>query len=368
MILWLLFILAIYAPYFMWANKTHTGWLSKDENSIKVKGDEQVDISIVIPFRNEDGVIQILLEQLIKELPDSLQSEVILINDHSTDSGVESIQDLLPPSDSRFKLIHSEKEGKKHALSTGINAASNDWIISLDADVVLPNKWFDFISQVCATAETDMVILPVELYPTPKLFQKIEALEFTVLQGITFSYAQQKKAFLANGAHLAFRKQAFIDFNGYSAHEHMASGDDVFLLEQIQQSPTHSVGYSYYADMSVTTTPNRSLLQLLHQKARWGSKTFKFKSKETKTIGLLILVANLGLFALIFSQDWKIFFLGFFIKSICDLYLVVFPLTVRSRKTLLKYIPLFMVVYPFYIIFVSVATLFLKPKWKGRYI
>jgi hypothetical protein len=80
----------------------------------------------------------------------------------------------------------------------------------------------------------------------------------------------------------------------------------------------------------------------------------------------MVLAGNLALFPLFYSGSWRIFALGFFIKSACDLYLVLFPLTERSRKTLLKYIPVFMVVYPFYIIFVSVASLFLKPKWKGR--
>ena len=363
MLLWLLFILAIYAPYFIWAHKTHLGWMKKEARSIKASEYEQAHLSIVIPFRNEEGTINLLLTQLINQLPEDSLSEIILVNDHSTDSGVQEVNELLPKNDSRFRLIHSEEEGKKNALTAGISVAMHDWIISLDADVELPDQWFNFIFKVCASAETDMIILPVEIYPTPKFFQKIEALEFAVLQGITFSYAQKQEAFLANGAHLAFKKQAFEELNGYASHAHLTSGDDVFLLEQMQFSANHSVGYSYYSDMSVATAANGSFMKLLHQKARWGNKTFKFKSKAAKRTGLLIIAANLGLFVLLFSGHWNLLLLGFMLKSVCDLYLVFFPLTARSRKTLLKYIPIFMVVYPFYITFVGVLTLILKPTW-----
>ncbi|MFK7756839.1 MAG: glycosyltransferase [Flavobacteriales bacterium] len=366
MVVWLLFILAIYAPYLMWAQRTHLGWQQKDQHSIKASEYHQVAVSIIIPFRNESGVIEPLIHQLLREVPMDSNSEIILIDDHSTDDGEHRVAELLPEHDTRFKLFKSKGKGKKQALTTGINLAANSWIISLDADVELPAQWFEFITKVCANTTEDLIILPVEIYPTPRFFQKIEALEFTVLQGITFSYAQQRKAFLANGAHMAFKKQAFQDLNGYDSHAHLASGDDVFFLEQVQLSPNHSAGFSYYSDMAVATPSNPSFLHLLHQKARWASKTMAFKSKEIKRMGVLILAANLGLFALLFSGSWRIFLLGFLVKSICDLYLVLFPLTWRSRKTLSKYIPIFMVVYPFYITFVGVATLILKPKWKGR--
>ena len=364
--LWLLFILAIYAPYLFWADRTHKSFRKKMEGSIKAEGEIHQPLSIIIPFRNENGTVQKLVNQLLIQISGFENCEVILVNDHSTDGGEEAIGNLLPYKNVNFQLINAQKEGKKNALTEGIQLAKNDWIVTLDADISIPALWMDFVAKTCANAPTDMVILPVDIFPYPKFYQKIEALEFTVLQGITFGYAQQQKPILANGAHLAFKKKAFFDFSGYSSHEHMASGDDVFFMEQLQLSESHSVGYSYYHDMSVSTEPSSSFMQLLNQKIRWGSKTFKFKSNDVKRIGVLILTANLALFPLFYFGNWRIFALGFFIKSACDLYLVLFPLTARSRKTLLKYIPLFMVVYPFYITFVSVATLFLKPKWKGR--
>ena len=366
MMLWLLFILAIYAPYFIWADRTHKSFRNKMEGSIKAEGDIHHPVSIIIPFRNENGTVQKLVNELLIQISGYDNCEVILVNDHSTDGGEEVLYQLISSETGPLQLINAKKEGKKNALTEGIQLAKNDWIVTLDADVSLPEMWMNLITKTCENAPTDMVILPVEIFPFPKFYQKIEALEFTVLQGITFGYAQQQKPILANGAHLAFKKKAFFDFIGYSSHNHMASGDDVFFMEQLQRSDSHSVGYSHYNDMSVSTAGSSSIIELIHQKVRWGSKTLQFKSNHVKRIGVLVLVANLAFVPLLFSGSWRIFALGFFIKSASDLYLVLFPLTARSRKTLLKYIPVFMVVYPFYIIFVSVVTLFFKPKWKGR--
>ena len=364
--LWLLFILGIYAPYFFWADRTHKSFRKKMKGSIKSEGEIHQPVSIIIPFRNENGTIQKLINQLLIQISCFAKCEVILVNDHSTDGGEAALEGLISSKNINFHLIHAQKNGKKSAITEGIQLAKNEWIVTLDADVSLPDLWMSSITKTCENAPTDMVILPVDIFPFPKFYQKIEALEFTVLQGITFGYAQKQKPILANGAHLAFKKKAFFDFSGYYSHEHMASGDDVFFMEQLNLSEFHSVGYSYCHDMSVSTEPSSSFMQLLNQKIRWGSKTFKFKSNDVKRIGVMVLAANLALFPLLYSGNWRIFALGFFIKSACDLYLVLFPLTARSRKTLLKYIPHFMVVYPFYITFVCLATLFLKPKWKGR--
>ena len=234
------------------------------EGSIKGEGEIHQPVSIMIPFRNENGTVQKLVNQLLIQISGFENCEVILVNDHSTDGGEEAVGDLISSKNINFQLIHAQKDGKKNALTEGIQLAKNEWIVTLDADVSLPDLWMSFITKTCENAPTDMVILPVEIFPFPKFYQKIEALEFTVLQGITFGYAQQQKPILANGAHLAFKKKAFFDFSGYSSHERMASGDDVFFMEQLQLSESHPVGYSYYHDMSVSTAPIASFMKFLN--------------------------------------------------------------------------------------------------------
>jgi len=365
--LWLLFVFLIYAPYVYWAHKTHRAFAYLSAHNIELDHSTPVLISIIIPFRNETSRIATLIKTLQNQIDGQENIEVILVNDHSTDDGNEMVNKWLElNAGEQFKLEQNSGIGKKAALTTGIRAAKGDWIITLDADVTPPDNWSIFIQKVCASAKCDLVILPVEIKPTVGFLQKLEALEFTVLQGITFSYASSGKPILANGAHLAFTKRAFFLVNGYESHSRVASGDDIYFLEEINQHEDLTVGYAFYDDMRMATLPSENFRSLLHQKIRWGRKTSTFKSQEIKLLGALILVANFSLFILAFSGYWKLFLLAFIVKSISDLYLVFFPMSVYAKRNLLGFIPLFMLVYPFYIIFVSAAAVFINPKWKGR--
>lgn len=365
MIFWIAFILLIYTPYLIWANKIHQGWIRSNENNIEATGINPVGISIIIPFRNESEIIQHLIDELVIQTKAIEEFEIILVNDHSTDNSSDLVEQLIQ-KETHFELLQSDGLGKKQALTIGINHAKHDWIVTLDADVSLPTNWTKYISRVCANANVDMIILPVQISPSQYLFQKIEALEFYAMQAITFGYASMNKSFLANGAHLAFRKKSFLELNGYQNHLHMSSGDDVFLLEQMMLSPRHQIGHSYYQDMIVSTYPSRSIIELIHQKIRWGSKSFKFKSEDAKKSGILIILGNVSLLILLFFGPWKILLLAFIVKALSDFYLVLFPIPKEKRKSLLIYIPLFMIIYPFYITFVGIASLLIKPRWKGR--
>jgi len=325
-------------------------------------------LSIIIPFRNENTVIQNLVNALVSELDTYPNSELILVNDSSTDGGKEALESSFS-SEPQIRILESAEEGKKSALTTGINSAKNEWIITLDADITLPKNWMKSISGICATAEDDLLILPVQISNQNRLFQFVESLEFLVLQVITFYYAYLKRPFLCNGAHMAFKKSTFNSLNGYESHKHLSSGDDVFFLEQVIQSDNHTAGYSYSQDITVNTKPSESLKKFLYQKIRWAKKTGSFKSLEIVYLTAIIGLVNLILVALVFLGFWKGFLLGFllksFLKSLADLMILKGSFHSRNKK-LKSFLPFFMLIYPFYFTFVGIATLFINPTWKGR--
>lgn len=89
---------------------------------------------MLIPFFNEEGNIQPLLEEVTGQL-DGLDFEIVCVNDSSSDKTADELaacQKLWP--DRVRILTHLDRCGKSAALFTGLRAATGDWVQLLDGD------------------------------------------------------------------------------------------------------------------------------------------------------------------------------------------------------------------------------------------
>ena len=96
-------------------------------------------LSLVIPMYNEEAVVRLLrtaLEQFMGEV--ACETEVILVNDGSQDSTIEQIAHWAE-EDTRIKVVHfSRNFGHQFACTAGLDFASGDAIVVLDADLQHP--------------------------------------------------------------------------------------------------------------------------------------------------------------------------------------------------------------------------------------
>jgi glycosyltransferase involved in cell wall biosynthesis len=96
-------------------------------------------LSLVIPMYNEELVVPFLrnaLEQFMTGL--RVETEVILINDGSTDSTLNQIVEWAH-QDVRVKVVNfSRNFGHQIALTAGLDYATGDAIVTLDADLQHP--------------------------------------------------------------------------------------------------------------------------------------------------------------------------------------------------------------------------------------
>jgi len=94
-------------------------------------------VSILIPARNEDIVLEKTLKNILSLDYPKKKIEVIVINDGSTDN-TESILNTMAAQDYRIKPVHiplaSSGKGKAHALNIGLSEASSEFIAVYDAD------------------------------------------------------------------------------------------------------------------------------------------------------------------------------------------------------------------------------------------
>ncbi|HPF98875.1 MAG TPA: glycosyltransferase family 2 protein [Kiritimatiellia bacterium] len=97
---------------------------------------ENKKLSIVIPIFNEEKTIPELWSRLGKVLDDmALNSEVVFVDDGSADGSGELLKQICR-QDPRTKLIRlSRNFGHQPALTAGIDHASGDAIVLMDADL-----------------------------------------------------------------------------------------------------------------------------------------------------------------------------------------------------------------------------------------
>src|ERR1041385_5206124 len=93
-------------------------------------------LSILIPVYNERTVVeQSLAQVLAAPLPESMERELIVVDDCSTD-GTSEILQRLAASDSRIRLYrHPVNHGKGAAVRTAIQKAAGDFCLVQDADL-----------------------------------------------------------------------------------------------------------------------------------------------------------------------------------------------------------------------------------------
>lgn len=91
-------------------------------------------ITVVVPVLNEEENIAALLEEITRAAQDTPISEIIYIDDGSTDGTYEILQSLKGKYSALRVLRHDCRCGQSAALWAGVKAAGNDLIATLDGD------------------------------------------------------------------------------------------------------------------------------------------------------------------------------------------------------------------------------------------
>jgi glycosyltransferase involved in cell wall biosynthesis len=97
---------------------------------------EQIDVTVVIPMRNEEANVASLCAELHEVMDkELLRYEVIIINDGSTDATPVELE-IATQNDSRFTVVEFYRGfGQSAALSAGFNMARGKIIVPMDGDL-----------------------------------------------------------------------------------------------------------------------------------------------------------------------------------------------------------------------------------------
>ncbi len=332
--------------------------------------------SIIIPFRNEAHHLPDMLNSLNTIDYPTAMFEILLVNDDSQDD-YKSIITQFTDQNPELKLtlidnIRSTNSPKKDAINTAINLSKFEWIVSTDADCIVPVSWLLLFNQFIEDKHVLFISAPVKFREEKSLLYHFQNLHFISLIGSTIGGFGIKNPFMCNGANLCYHKETFIGLNGFGGNTSIASGDDVFLLEKMQQSYPDKTGYLKSIDAAVQTNSESSWKLYINQQIRWASKSTSYQNSFTKIVGLTVFSTNfiisiLGVFAFFFPGFWKYFLLQVAIKSIVDLVLIFKTSRFLKSTNSLKYFLGICLLYPFFIVTIGSLSLFKSYTWKGRY-
>ena len=118
-------------------------FLNQNSESKISKSNTQIKISIIVAAKNEEAKIENLLNSLSKLIYPKDRFEVIIVDDESKDNTADIVHNYIKDF-SNFKLISSSGKpypAKKGALSVGIKNSKFDYILTTDADCVVPPNW-----------------------------------------------------------------------------------------------------------------------------------------------------------------------------------------------------------------------------------
>lgn len=323
--------------------------------------------TIVVPFRNEAQNLPLLLASISQLNYPKHLFEVILVDDDSH----EKFQYLKATFQIRIiDTIRLSNSPKKDAIATAIPHVQTDWVVTTDADCLVPKNWLLTFDGFIRQEQVQMVAAPVN-YPVSNSFlAHFQQLDLMSLQGATIGSFGIGKGFMCNGANFAYTKIFFESLNGFEGNTNIASGDDVFLLQKaVQQSP-EKVGYLKSKTAVVCTQPTTSWKELFYQRVRWAAKTGSYQSVFGKCLGLLVFAANLSFivaFAFLLSGIWSFlsFELFLVLKFSVDFMLLLTTNRFLGNSRMSSWL-LGSLVYPFFSVAVALYSLFGTYKWKGR--
>ena len=331
----------------------------------KIKS-QQHPVSVIVCARDEDeNLARHLPGLLVQQYPSTY--EVIVVNDNSMDDSKYILQELKKTFKDRLEIVELTQEaklisGKKYPLSIGIKEAHNEVLLLTDADCVPSTENWVQKMQEGYDDGIEIVLGYGSYHPAPGLLNKLIRFEtfHTALQYLSF--ALSGLPYMGVGRNLSYKRELFFKNKGFSAINHIPSGDDDLFINKVATKKNTAV----VIDKEATTLsiPKKTWKQWYRQKKRHYSTAQFYKPKHKFLLTLYatsqFLFYPLFLAATLF-YSWQLAILIFSIRFLVQSIVFYFALQKLNEKDLWPYFFFYdLWLFIYYIIFAP--SLWEKPR------
>jgi poly-beta-1,6-N-acetyl-D-glucosamine synthase len=338
-------------------------------------GEQQVFVSVIIPVRNEEATIEDLLRDLAGQHYPAHLFEVLVVDDGSTDQTAARVQAYRPAAPYALRYLDLRQvglaTGKKQAVTAGVQQARGELLAFTDGDCRVQPGWLQHLAFSYCRHQARFISGPVAFQHAAGAFARMQVVEFASLIGVGAASLAMGKPNMCNGANLAYPRQVFEEVQGFAGNDHIASGDDEFLMHKVFAKYPDRVVFLKAPAATVFTRPQPSLASFVAQRVRWASKWPAYQHAAPKLLALLVfgvnllLLAGLGLWAGGMLPAWA-FGLAFGLKFGVDMLFLWPVMTFFKQQQYWPYIFLLQLVYVPYVVGVGLASWKSQYRWKGR--
>ena len=331
---------------------------------------KNIPLSVIICAKNEADNLETNLPLILSQ--DYPNFEVVLVNDSSYDNTLEVMKGFAAKNENiklvDVKTIETFWGNKKYALTLGIKASKNDFLVFTDADCVpSSNKWLSHVSSYFSNKKS--LILGYGAYSKIPLSFLNKLIRFESLMTALqyFSYANLGSPYMGVGRNMAYRKELFFNNAGFQNHMHLKSGDDDLFINEVATKSNTAICFT--KDSFTISKPKTSFKDWFVQKRRHVSTAKYYKWQHKILLGLFfisqVLFWILGsvLILLGYSWQWIVILLGlrFCIQFLC-LGITAKKLDEKDLIFLFPFLELFLITSQ---LSIFIANLISKPKhWK----
>lgn len=371
--------------------------------------DDHPLVSVLVAARDEEHNLPHTLNALLAQEWPVAKTQIIVINDRSTDGTAAVLDDYAARYPGRIEVVTVTDlppglSPKKHALARGLDVARGTWVAVTDADCIMGPRWLSRLAalwgpgapaeaaeaaEAAETAGTTVAAAargttdkPVGMVVGPTAYQAprgdftpsagARALEFLSYGVCAAGLVGLGFPVIANANNIAYRREAFDAAGGFAGHSDL-SGDDDFILQDIHATGRWSIRYCTHPESRVFTTPPETWAHFWEQRKRWAGKCVYYRAPQLAfllfiflfyaTIAVLLIA---GLFGVGDGHLGKLGLLGLGLKAGAELLVMREGLSLFNQFSLIRYFPFTALIHIPLILAATVCGVLGQSTWKGQ--
>jgi cellulose synthase/poly-beta-1,6-N-acetylglucosamine synthase-like glycosyltransferase len=325
-------------------------------------------VSIIIAARNEEGNLPRCLDAICSLSYPRELLEVIVVDDHSTDS-TRAIINRYAERYSNLRLLEAERgtgtlQGKANAVSQGIDVSRGEIVLFTDADCLVPPRWVEETVKYY-TSDNVGIVAGFTSLEGSGWFAQIQAIDWFSLFSAAAGLVRLRFPTTAVGTNLSVRRSAYEAVGGYRSIPFSVT-EDYALFHAVTGQTAYRAVFPLDAKTLVRSKPCVTWRELYRQKKRWFLGGRGMEARQILIFGIpyllnvLFLVAPLGGLSSVFwwSAGLKVF---------SDFLMTLPSLLTFHRSSLLRSFLLYEIYFYVYVLIFPVIVIVGKPViWKER--